>query len=96
MEDIQRMIGGRDSISGHVVDYTLISETECNEDTGLYYAKLSLDTGATVFLKSTQEYLEDLLTQRDRAATFIGDFVHEGTQQLGAESIVFWDDAYLV
>ena len=96
MEDIQKMISGRDSISGHVVDYTLIGETECNEDTGVYYAKLSLDTGAIVYLKSTQEYLEDLISKRDRAATFIGDFVNEGSQQLGAESIVFWDDAYLV
>ncbi|MEY4702034.1 MAG: hypothetical protein RL326_2221 [Pseudomonadota bacterium] len=96
MEDIQKMISGRDSISGHVVDYTLIGEAEEHEDSELYYAKLSLDTGAIVFLKSTQEYLEDLLAQRDRAATFIGDFVNEETQQLGAESIVFWDDAYLV
>jgi hypothetical protein len=74
----------------------LIGEAECPDDSELYYAKLSLDTGATVFLKSTQEYLEDLLARKDRAATFIGDFVNEDSQQLGAESIVFWDDAYLV
>jgi hypothetical protein len=96
MEDIQKMICGRDSISGHVVEYALIAEAECNEDTGMYYAKLSLDTGAIVYLKSTQEYLEELVSQKDRAATFIGDFVNEGAQQLGAEAIVFWDDAYLV
>jgi hypothetical protein len=78
------------------VEYALIAEAECNEDTGMYYAKLSLDTGAIVYLKSTQEYLEELVSQKDRAATFIGDFVNEAGQQLGAETIVFWDDAYLV
>mgnify|MGYP006274603955 CR=1 FL=1 len=96
MEDIQKMISGRDTLSGHVVDYTLIGEADCYEDSGLYYAKLSLDTGATVYIKSTQDYLNELASQRDRAATFIGDFVNGEAHQLGVESIVFWDDAYLV
>lgn len=96
MEDIQKMISGRDSISGHVVEYTLIAEAESGQDDNMYYAKLSLDTGAIVFLKSTQEYLEELVSRKDRAATFIGNFVNEAAQQLGAEDIVFWDDAYLV
>jgi len=96
MEDIQKMISGRDTLSGHVIEYALIGEADCHDDTGLYYAKISLDTGATVYIKSTQEYLEELVSQRDRAATFIGDFVNAEERQLGAESIVFWDDLYLV
>lgn len=96
MEDIQKMISGRDTLSGHVIEYALIGEADCHEDTGLYYAKISLDTGAFVYIKSTQEYLEELVSQRDRAATFIGDFVNGENQQLGAESIVFWDDLFLV
>lgn len=96
MEDIQKISSGRDTLSGHVLDYTLIGEADCHEESGLYYAKLSLDTGATVYIKSTQEYLEDLVSQRDRAATFIGDFVNGEVRQLGAESIVFWDDAFPV
>jgi hypothetical protein len=96
MDDIQKMISGRDSISGHVVEYALIAEAESGNNEGMYYAKLSLDTGAIVFIKSTQDYLEGLIARKDRAATFIGSFVDEDAQQLGAEDILFWDDAYLV
>jgi hypothetical protein len=92
MKGLAERIAGRDSVSGSIVKIGVLGKAPAGDDTNLLNIQITMDSGCSVFLVSSQSGVELMLERVERTATFVGEFIGCGRNSLCCDEVYFWGD----